>query len=245
MRAVSRAYKSALLMLVRQPSLTLSRLNEHWRALEKQILKQRQTLSNEIAEDDPIRFPIDLLSPIRRISDETIHTRALAYLLNPWRNMALEKMYWRLSLPNFCAAGERQNSAVLLRQKHTRVDVFPEYRYSIDPEHRNSIKGTPHNRSVARNDIRVEMHNNKNAAVIVIENKIDAPEGPDQLRWYEAKRANGARRIKAGHCLFISDARSVRPSRTTISGSVSHIWNWLRHFAMFGGAVDQHRVTHG
>jgi hypothetical protein len=59
--AVPHAYLNALLKMIRQPSLPLSRLNEHWPALEKQIVKQRRTLSNQIAKDDPIRSPVDLL----------------------------------------------------------------------------------------------------------------------------------------------------------------------------------------
>jgi len=63
--------------------------------------------------------------------------------------------------------------AALLRKRQTRVRVSAEYRYSIEGAE---------NRSGARNDIRIEMHNGNEAALIVIENKINAPEG-EELNW--------------------------------------------------------------
>ena len=181
----------------------LSRLNEHWPALEKQILKQRQTLSNEIAEDDPIRLPVDLLSPIKRISDETIHTRALAYLLNPSEEHGLGKNVLAAIFAKLPRRRGAAKLAVLLRQKRTRVDVFPEYRYSIE--------GAP-SRSAARNDIRIEMHNNNNAAVIVIENKIDAPEGEGQLGWYDSEACKWCKKHK-GRSLLVYLGREKRQTK--------------------------------
>ncbi len=203
MRAVSRAYISALLKMVRQPSLMLSRLNEHWPALAKQILKQRQTLSNEIAVDDPIRFRVGLLSPIKRISDETIHTRALAYLLNPSEEHGLGKHVLAAILTKLPRRQGAAKLAALLRQKRTRVDVFPEYRYSIEGSS---------TRSVAQNDIRIEMRTNNNAALIVIENKIDAPEGEGQLGWYETEARKWCKKNK-GRSLLVYLAPEKRESK--------------------------------
>lgn len=203
MRAASRAYTSALLKMVRQPSLMLSGLNEHWSALEKQILKQRRTLSNEIDEDDPIRIPVDLLSPIKRQSDETIHTRALAYLLNPSEEHGLGKDVLAAILTKLPRGKGAAKLAELLRQKRTRVDVFPEYRYSIEGSS---------TRSVARNDIRIEMRTNNKAALIVIENKIDAREGEGQLGWYEADARNWRKKNK-GRSLLVYLGRKKRQTK--------------------------------
>jgi hypothetical protein len=200
------AYRNALLKAVRQPSPMLERLDEHWPTLERQILKKRRKLSSEISDDDPIRCPVDLLTPINRILDETTHTRALAYLLNPLEEHGFRKKVMAAVLTQLPRRKGAAKFAALLRQKRTRVDVVPEYRYSIDGSR---------TRSLARNDIRIEIRNNKTAALIVIENKIDASIGKGQLEWYEDDARKWCKRNRGlnGRSLLVYLGRSPRETK--------------------------------
>jgi len=197
----------------------LSRLSEHWPALEKQILEERRIRSDGIARDDPIRVPVDLLSPIKRVSDEIIHTQALAYLLSPSEEHGLGKDVLSAVLMKLPGRRGAAKIAALLNQKRVRVDVFPEYRYSIE--------GSPA-RSADRNDIRIELHSNKNAALIIIENKIEAPEGKGQFRSYEAEARKWCKRNR-GQALLVYLAPDKRERDEWLSLTYLDLASALRH----------------
>jgi hypothetical protein len=180
-QAVSPRYKSALLKMVRHRSLVLEELQRHWPGLENELMKQRRRLTDKIKDaEDPIRLGVDLLSPMGLISDETIHTRALAYLLDPdpARLHGFEKEVLAAILDKLPRGKGAAQILKLLHGARTIVTVTAEYRYRE--------KGM-RDRSVSRCDIWVELKSVKRAALIIIENKINAPEGPGQLAWYEGK----------------------------------------------------------
>jgi hypothetical protein len=174
-------YETELLKMIRQPTLELGLLSLHWQNVEKQIKQEQLELARKIPADDPIRLPINLFAPIGRTLDETLHTRVLSYLLDDkashgFRKNALAALVEKIkhtSRPNKEAA----EFLALLRQKRTKVAVTPEYRYRVED----------FNRSVARCDIWIELHSAKIDALLIIENKINAPEAKDQLKWYEQK----------------------------------------------------------
>lgn len=200
---VSPTYIRALLKVARQPSLMLDRLIEHWPRLEQQIVEERRRLTAEIPNDDPIRATIDLLGPIRRPSDEVIHTQALAFLLNPYREHGFGTSVMVAMLSKLPRGQGVAQLVALLRQKRTRIQVIPEYRYSIE-----GVQG----RSVARCDIWIELHNKNNVGLIVIENKIDAPEGAGQLGWYEAEAQKWCNRY-AGRSVLLYLAPKKRAAK--------------------------------
>jgi PD-(D/E)XK nuclease superfamily len=187
MRQVSQRYVDALFNLVKQKSVALSNLSDHWPEVEKQILKKRLKLSKRIAKGDPIRAPVDLLSPLKRATDETIHTRALAYLLNPLEEHGFGKDVLSAVLAKLSRSRAVAPVTTLL-QKRIRIDVFSEYHYST----RDSSV-----RSVARNDIRIELQGDNSAALIIVENKIGAPDGKGQLEDYEAEAREWCKRNRA------------------------------------------------
>lgn len=200
--APTQAYVHALLTTVRQPTLMLERLKEHWPDLEQKILRQRQELSSRILADDPIRLSVDLLTPFGYTSEETVHTRAIAYLLDPSKDHGFGNSTLAAVLAKI-QRGKRGKGASklagLLNQKRTRVVVLPEYRYPIEGARSRS----------ARNDVRIEMRNADSAALIVIENKIDAPEGKGQLQRYEAEARKWCKDNK-GPSLLVYLAREGR-----------------------------------
>jgi hypothetical protein len=198
--AATQAYVNALLKTVRQPTPILAELKKHWDALEQQILSQPEELSSGVSIDDPIRLPVNLLKPIKRILDETAQTRAIAYLLDPSEDHKFGKAALHAVLAKLQRGKGVSQLAALLRQKHTHVTVVPEYRFLIEGAK---------NRSVARNDIRVETRNGHNAGLIVIENKIDSPEGGDQLSWYEVEARKWHKKNK-GTSLLVYLARKKR-----------------------------------
>jgi PD-(D/E)XK nuclease superfamily len=178
--AVSPSYKSAILKMVRQRSLELEELQRHWPSLENKLTRQRRRRSDKINPDDPIRLGVDLLSPIGRISDETIHTRALAYLLDPEPVIphGFGKDVLAAILDKLPRGRGASQISKLLRGRRPIVTVTAEYRYREE--------GMP-DRSVSRCDIWVTLKSKKHAALIIIENKINALEGPSQLTWYQDK----------------------------------------------------------
>jgi len=164
--------------LASQPSFKLDTLKEYWPRLESQIHNQRRRKLSKLAQDDPIRSPVDLLSPLRLVSDEVIHTRALAYLCDPAKEHGFEKAVLRSVLTVLAKRNRRKGIAKFLAflSKSKRIEVRFEYQYAIQGSR---------TRSSARNDVRIEMRNERSAALIIIENKIEAPEGTHQLALYE------------------------------------------------------------
>jgi PD-(D/E)XK nuclease superfamily len=187
--------------ILRQRGENLEILNELWPNVEKQILGQRRELSRQIGADDPVRLPIDLLSPLRRRLDETTHTRALAYLLNPSEMHGFGKAVLEAVLKKLPRGRGARQIINLLGQKRISVEVKPEYRYEIEGSR---------DRSVARCDVRIELRSRHPAALIILENKIDAPEGKGQLGWYEKVARNWQKTNNARPTMMIYLAREKR-----------------------------------
>jgi hypothetical protein len=158
-----------------------------WPAVQKRAEEQRTKLKNTIPKDDPIRSTIDLLSPLGCLSDEIVHTQVISYLLDPSKTHAhgFERSVLRRVLEQVKRAAANSDGGVvaslgrvleLLALQRAKVIVRPEFRYRIDGFR---------DRSLARCDIRVDVSNGKRSALIIIENKIGAPESKGQLGWYE------------------------------------------------------------
>ncbi len=213
---VSDRYTTGLLRTVQEPSLALEALKRSWPDVEREFGEKRRCLERRIrdeAEDDPILRPVDLLAPLNRIDAETLHTRALAYLLDPSQSHGLGDSALREVVQTTRQAhrsSEARKILGLLQGKRTRISVTPEYRYCVE-EYRE--------RSVARSDIWIELGARKNAALIVVENKIDAPESTGQLGWYERKARDWRGRAGRGALsLLIFLAREKREVKSSDSG---------------------------
>lgn len=195
---ISRAFQTDILELLGQPSIELEILKKHWKELDDSIRKGREEARNKIPADDPIRLHLDLLTPLDCISDEIIHTRALAYLLRPTQSHGLSAANGVLAeiltrLPAETCATE---ILAILRGDQARVEVTPEYRYSIEGFGE---------RSLARCDMWIEIHSKSDAALIIIENKIGSLEHGDQTKWYknEAKNWRNKYKYKKGRSILI------------------------------------------
>ena len=192
-KQVSGRYVANLLRLVRGPSLGLNALKKHWPDVQEESRRKRDSLDRKIPEDDPIRLPLDLLTPLNQVYDETVHTRALAYLLTPssghgFRNAILrsivKQVKWDHSRRSEVASVHR-----LLADSNVRIDVTPEYRYEI--------VGC-RERSIARPDIWIVLQSPTQSALVVIENKINACESTGQLGWYEQKARHWRKHQRSG-----------------------------------------------
>jgi hypothetical protein len=167
--------------LVQQPSNELKSLQQVWPAVRRGVERKRLRLFQSVPKDDPIRLQVDLLGPIKCASDETLHTQALAYAMDPKTAHKLAKRVLISVLELLRANHPRSGAARILgatRKARAQITVRPEYRYRIDGFR---------NRSVARSDIWIEIHVAKKSALLVLENKIDAAESDGQLSWYERK----------------------------------------------------------
>ena len=175
-------YAAELLQMVERPSLELVALKRHWPEVQRKFDKERRQLDRKIPEDDPIRLSVDLLVPLNEIHTERVHTRALAYLLDPSQDHGFRRAVL-VALLEKVKEGAPRSVAVfhtlhLLKVKSISVSVTPEYRYNVA----GSAK-----RSNACPDIWIEVRTARSAALIVIENKINACESAGQLGWYERK----------------------------------------------------------
>jgi hypothetical protein len=180
---MTRAYESKLFKLFRQPSRELGALRNSWPDVKAMIDDHRHRLSRRIHKDDPIRGTVDLLNPLGRTMDEAIHSRALAYLLSDEQHGYGKHGYGKQVLDSLVEkvkdCGPRGSGAAavltLLRRKRAEIVVTPEFRYPIENDQ---------DRSAGRCDIWVKLRAGKRSALIVIENKINAPEGSRQLQAY-------------------------------------------------------------
>ena len=210
-RDLSMNFERDLLKVARMPSRQLVELELHWPHLEKEIKRKRRQLASKIPNDDPLRFPIDLLTPLGRIADETLHTRALAYLLNDDNRHGLRRGVL-CSLLETVRDTRRGTGALqvlaLVNRKPTKISVTPEYRYSI--------KGFK-DRSVARCDIWITIESRRNKALVVIENKIGALEGKGQLGWYRRKAHEWCRTHNAHAPIMIYLAPERVPKENWVS----------------------------
>jgi hypothetical protein len=182
-KRVSDLYMKNLFRTVRRPSLELDALTHYWPNVIREFDKKRHSLERKIPKDDPLRLPVDLLTPLNRRSDEILHTRALAYLLDPSNHHGFGKAILGAILQNVkqgdsCCSEAAAYILGLLAGNSVRISVTPEYRYKVDGFR---------DRSVARPDIWIEVRMPSNAALVVIENKINACESNGQLGWYERK----------------------------------------------------------
>lgn len=167
--------------LVQQPSIELETLQQVWPAVCRGVERKRLRLLRSVPRDDPIRLQVDLLGPIKCASDETLHTQALAYAMDPETAHQLAKRVLISVLELLRGNHPRSGAARVLRTARkagARITVRPEYRYRVDGFR---------NRSVARSDIWIEIQVAKRSALLVLENKINAAESDGQLSWYERK----------------------------------------------------------
>lgn len=208
----------------------LVQLSQVWPAIEKAYKSRRRSLLNLVPEDDPAKLSVDLLQPISRGSDETAHTMALAYLLDPACDHGLGNAILRTIVEAIGARNARVGAARILRVVRRR-----ETRLTVTPEYHHRVSGLRH-RSGARTDIWIEAHARKKSAVVVIENKIGAAESNGQLGWYEEEVTRWCRR--RGHSRFLlifltpegrkpvtSKAnRWIPMSYLTIAGILRYVW---------------------
>jgi hypothetical protein len=169
--------------LARGPSAELQILQELWPSVTKAQERQRRQLMRKIPKDDPLHLEVDLLGPIKCASDETLHTQALAYAMDPHTAHQLAKRVLLALLSFLRARDPKAGVARVLRSARkatARITVKPEYRYQLP-----GVK----DKSVARSDIWIEIQVAKKSALVVIENKIKAGESVGQLSWYEQKAA--------------------------------------------------------
>jgi hypothetical protein len=207
MRFANRTYVAQLLKIKQKESAALRSLKRVWPHVQSRAKIERQRLAKKIGRNDPLRLPLDLLRPIERSADENTHTRALAYLLDP--DPKHGHGLGKYALIRILEAIPRRYGAAkllrVLRRERTQVSVTPEHRYLF-------IDGK--RRSVARCDIWIEMkHESRGAALVIIENKIDAPEGKGQLSRYEAE-ADRWKKHHKGHVLLIYLTREKRENGT-------------------------------
>jgi hypothetical protein len=169
--AQSRKYENDLLKLLRKPSRELEALGSHWDGEVERIRHERHRLRNKIQSetpDDPILSETDLFSPIDSAGDERLHTRALAYLLDWRKPHGFGTQILRSVLEAMPHGSGARKVLSLLGHMNDLSFVDAEFLYC---------------------DIWIEIHAESHAALIIIENKVGAPEGQDQLPSYE-KKAN-------------------------------------------------------
>jgi hypothetical protein len=176
-----------------------------------------------------MKLSIDLLTPIACTNNERIHTRALTYLLSSasehdFGNKVLIELLNKIR--NSKNARSRAAKVLrLLSSKQTTTSVIPEYRHIEQKTHR-----------LGWCDIRIEI---AGKALIVIENKIDAPEGRDsegkgQLEWYEKhakkweKTHQSSKPIKP-ILIFLTRKTERRKNWTCLSyidlaSALRHVW---------------------
>ncbi len=220
-RRLSNAFRRDLLKLSVAPSWQLDALLPHWPQLEKRIKAKRRQLAANIPADDPIRFPVDLLTPLGCIADETLHTRALAYLLNVEDGHGFGKHVLASVLEKVRnVAHSKESSKVLALMHHAQAQI------SVTPEYRYCVEGF-RNRSVARCDIWITVQSKKGNALIIIENKIASLEGKGQLGWYQRK-ANEWCRKNGGLALLIYLAVERTPKEKWLSLSYLDLASALR-----------------
>lgn len=172
-KSVSREFRLNLQKLLRLPSYELTTLMPHWHGVRRKIKNEREKLYRQLlrnAPDDPILSRDSLLKPMNAELNERLHTQTLAYLFDgkkPHKFGAGVFAAFVSAMPH--GSGARKISA-LLKGSRTTITVEPEYWFANDCI-----------------DLWIEIRARSRYALVVIENKIDAPETRDQLRRYQKK----------------------------------------------------------
>ena len=208
MSSPSGAYVKELGRLGRAPSWQLRQLDKLWPSAKREIEHKWERLMRTIPADDPIRREVDLLHSIKCASDESLHTQALAYILDPSQGHGFGNKVFAALLEKIAELNGRAGAARILhsiRRRTTRLRVAPEYRYRVE-----GFK----DRSIARSDIWIEAHARKKSGVVVIENKIGAAESHGQLAWYERKVRSWCKARGHDRCLLMFLTPDGRASST-------------------------------
>lgn len=209
MGALPSQYAKSLSRLARRPSNELTQLLRLWPKARTDFETERRRLLQEIPNDDPLRSAVDLLNPIRCASDETLHSQALAYALDPAQAHGLGRTVLVTMLRHIQSSYPKGGAARILKRvqkQSVHLTVTPEYRFRLE-----GIR----NRSVARSDIWIQAKVRSRSALVIIENKIGASESDGQLGWYEHKvdawcKKHGARSL----LIFLTrDGQSPRTAR--------------------------------
>ena len=209
-RPPRRSFEQSLLTLAKAPSQQLILLEKLWPEQQRRIERKRREVAKKIDKGDPIKASIDLLTPLDLILDETVHTRALAFLLkgdngHEFQNQVLSSIFKKVS--DIHDESNARKILSIVNRKIKTISVTPEYRWPTTGFR---------NRSVARCDIRIEIKAKNGRALIIIENKIRAPEGKGQLGCYE-RYANVWRKNTGGYSMLIY----LAPERGTKENWVS------------------------
>jgi PD-(D/E)XK nuclease superfamily len=215
-RVVSSSFIKKLISVAGSPSPAFIKLDAAWHTLSKQLKAERAELESRIKLDDPLRLRVDLLTPLGRQLSETSHTRALAFLLDPLGSHGMGKKPLLALLKALGTNPYAKRIATLLAQTSPRfVSVRPEYYFLESANY------------AGRCDIRIELRGQRRRALIIIENKIDASEGRDQLRWYEKHASEWEKHNKgAVLLLYICRPLGMRGERR---GPTSGRWSVVDH----------------
>ncbi|MBI1257654.1 MAG: hypothetical protein GC204_09300 [Chloroflexi bacterium] len=229
--APSTSYIRALRRVSECASPELETLRKRWPAVMRLLVDRRKRLRGRIPVGDPLWFQTDLLGPLARTQDESSHSRALAFILDPRAGHGFGKAPLIEMLKRFKKRRNVEAALQLLGRRDCDVNVEREYHHSVT----GAV-----DRDVARNDIRIEIKSRATKILIILENKIGSAEGRDQLFWYksEARRwceSNGGKAI----LIYLTPARRLTKSAAgwmdlsyaLMAGSFRRVWLVHRHTA--------------
>jgi hypothetical protein len=132
-RTSSPKYRSALLTLIRRPSVEYELLKLHWPQAVRHLKQQHRQLRDKIGRetpDDPILSNCDLFASIDRESDERLHTPALAYLFNDKNPHEFGTHILQSVLAKMPHGSGARKIAALLQHKRLTLKIDPEFGYS-------------------------------------------------------------------------------------------------------------------
>jgi hypothetical protein len=216
------SFRNKLIRLNRQPSPELELLDRHWPNVQKRIDRERRKLSKPIKDDDPIKFSLDLLTPIVRTLDENTHTRSIAFLFDKFQPHGFKTKVLRAFI-NLCPSKKTVRILKLLTLEND-ISVEPEFRFRTEQNTE---------RTLGRCDIRIRIETDKGNAIIIVENKISAAEGDSQLRWYEKHADRWCKDHDPAERLLVyltprgikaSSAEWVSLSYLELASVLRHVW---------------------
>lgn len=176
------------------PKAFLAEAKERGLARKEEVMSRREDLARQLAV---LEGPGDLFGPLDHIRAEVLHTRAIAWVLSPWR---LKRGIGHAGLGAFLGMLQRHEPEINVEWAAAATDqdcTIPEY--------------------VAGERGRVDVWLDLPHVLIAIEAKIDANERADQLKDYRAA-VTSARKKRPGHTVFLglqrpdkcSDHRAIR-----------------------------------